>query len=59
MSDHAKLLQDARPPRDKAVSILDHTREGCGTRAIGRLLVVETDADDIEVAKKRIGISEG
>ena len=33
-------LQDARLPPDKVVSILDHIREGCGTRATGRLLHV-------------------
>ena len=33
-------LQDARLSQDKAVSILDHIREGCGTRATSRLLWV-------------------
>ena len=33
-------LEDARLPPDKVVSILDHIREGCGTRATSRLLAV-------------------
>jgi hypothetical protein len=34
-------LQDARLPQDKAVSLLEHLREGCGTRATSRLVGVD------------------
>jgi hypothetical protein len=34
-------LQDSRLPQDKAVSILEHIREGTGTRATGRLVKVD------------------
>src|SRR4051794_7010294 len=33
----ATPLERSRLPRDKVVSILEHLREGCGTRATGRL----------------------
>jgi transposase-like protein len=34
-------LQDSRLPQDKAVSLLEHIREGCGTRATSRLVKVD------------------
>ncbi len=34
-------LEDARLAADQVVSILDHIREGCGTRATSRLLGVD------------------
>ena len=34
-------LEDARLPEDRAVSLLEHLREGCGTRATSRLLKVD------------------
>ena len=34
-------LQGARLPQDKAVSLLEHIREGCGTRATSRLVGVD------------------
>jgi transposase-like protein len=34
-------LEDARLPSDKALALLDHSREGCGTRATSRLVKVD------------------
>jgi transposase-like protein len=34
-------LEDSRLPPDKAVALLDHIREGCGTRATSRLVKVD------------------
>ena len=34
-------LEDSRLPADKVVSLLDHLREGCGTRATSRLVGVD------------------
>jgi transposase-like protein len=34
-------LEGGRLPEDKAVSLLEHIREGCGTRATSRLLQVD------------------
>jgi transposase-like protein len=34
-------VQDSRLPQDKAVSLLEHLREGCGTRATSRLVKVD------------------
>jgi len=36
----ATPLERSRLPEDKVVSILDHLREGCGTRATSRLVRV-------------------
>ena len=35
------VLEHARLPDDKALSVLKHLREGCGTRATGRLVGVD------------------
>jgi hypothetical protein len=35
------VLEQARLPDDKALAILKHLREGCGTRATGRLVEVD------------------
>src|SRR3954471_4387902 len=35
------VLQHARLPEEKALAILKHLREGCGTRATGRLVEVD------------------
>ena len=35
------VLEQARLPDDKAFSVLKHLREGCGTRATGRLVGVD------------------
>ncbi len=34
------VLEHSRLPLDKAISVLDHLREGCGTRSTGRLVKV-------------------
>lgn len=34
-------LEDSRLPEDKAISLLEHIREGCGTRATSRLVKVD------------------
>lgn len=34
-------LEDCRLPQDKALALLEHLREGCGTRATGRLVKVD------------------
>jgi hypothetical protein len=36
-------LERSQLPRDKAVSVLDHLREGCGVRATSRLTGVSRD----------------
>jgi transposase-like protein len=35
------VLEGCRLPEDKAVSMLEHIREGCGTRATSRLVKVD------------------
>src|SRR3954471_14126014 len=35
------VLEHARLPDDKALAVLKHLREGCGTRATGRLVDVD------------------
>ena len=35
------VLEQARLPEEKALAILKHLREGCGTRATGRLVEVD------------------
>ena len=35
------VLEHSRLPEEKALAILDHLREGCGTRATGRLVEVD------------------
>ena len=35
------VLEHSRLPEEKALAILDHLREGCGTRATGRLVAVD------------------
>ena len=35
------VLEDARLPQDKVVALLEHIREGCGTRATSRLVKVD------------------
>ena len=37
------VLWESRLPTGKALSILDHIREGCGTRSTSRLVHVSTD----------------
>ncbi|MBF0544624.1 MAG: hypothetical protein HQM08_09330 [Candidatus Riflebacteria bacterium] len=37
------VLSESRLPEEKVISILDHIREGCGTRATSRLLHVCKD----------------
>jgi len=37
------VLEHCRLPVDKAISVLDHLREGCGTRSTGRLVGVSKD----------------
>jgi transposase-like protein len=34
-------LEDSRLPQDKALALLEHVREGCGTRATSRLVKVD------------------
>jgi len=38
------VLEHCRLPKDKALSVLDHLREGCGTRSTGRLVKVTPNA---------------
>jgi len=38
------VLEHCRLPKEKALSVLDHLREGCGTRATGRLVNVTSNA---------------
>ena len=44
-------LERSRLPPDKAVSVLDHLREGCGVRATSRLTGVSRDAVSRHLAK--------
>ena len=37
-------LEHCRLPKAKALSVLNHLREGCGTRSTGRLVGVSTNA---------------
>jgi transposase-like protein len=37
------VLEQARLPHEKAVAVLDHLRQGCGTRATSRLVDVDKD----------------
>ena len=37
------VLEQSRLPQEKAVALLEHIREGCGTRATSRLLDVHRD----------------
>ncbi len=37
------VFWESRLPQEKALSLLDHIREGCGTRATGRLVHVDKD----------------
>ena len=37
------VLEQARLPHEKAVAVLDHLRQGCGTRATSRLVDVNKD----------------
>lgn len=37
------VLSESRLPEDKAISLLDHIREGCGTRVTSRLLHLSKD----------------
>ena len=37
------VLERAQLPQEKAVAILEHLRQGCGTRATSRLLDVDKD----------------
>jgi hypothetical protein len=44
-------LERSQLPTDKAVSVLDHLREGCGVRATSRLTGVSRDAVSRHLAK--------
>ena len=44
-------LERSQLPTDKAVSVLDHLREGCGIRATSRLTGVSRDADSRHLAR--------
>jgi len=44
-------LERSQLPADKAVSVLDHLREGCGIRATSRLTGVSRDAISRHLAK--------
>src|SRR6478735_6136915 len=44
-------LERSQLPTDKAVSVLDHLREGCGIRATSRLTGVSRDAISRHLAK--------
>src|SRR5215467_1128230 len=44
-------LERSQLPPDKAVSVLDHLREGCGIRATSRLTGVSRDAVSRHLAK--------
>ena len=37
------ILEQARLPHEKAIAVLDHLRQGCGTRATSRLVNVDKD----------------
>src|SRR3954470_14935037 len=44
-------LERSQLPTDKAVSVLDHLREGCGVRATSRLTGVSRDAVSRHLAR--------
>ena len=45
------VLEHARLPDDKALALLNHLREGCGTRATGRLVEVDKNTVTRYLAK--------
>jgi hypothetical protein len=45
------VIEHARLPDDKALAILKHIREGCGTRATGRLVDVDKNTVTRHLAK--------
>ena len=45
------VLEHARLPDEKALAILNHLREGCGTRATGRLVEVDKNTVTRYLAK--------
>lgn len=45
------VLEHARLPDEKALAILKHLREGCGTRATGRLVEVDENTVTRYLAK--------
>ena len=45
------VLEHARLPDDKALAILKHLREGCGTRATSRLVDVDKNTVTRDLAK--------
>ena len=45
------VLEHSRLPDEKALAILDHLREGCGTRATGRLVAVDKNTVTRYLAK--------
>src|SRR4051812_32297064 len=45
------VLEHARLPDDKALAILKHLREGCGTRSTGRLVEVDKNTVTRYLAK--------
>ncbi len=45
------VLEQARLPDEKALAILKHLREGCGTRATGRLVEVDKNTVTRYLAK--------
>ena len=44
-------LEQARLPDEKALAVLDHIREGCGTRATSRLVKVDKNTVTRYIAK--------
>jgi len=47
------VLEQARLSEDKVVSIIEHLREGCGTRATGRLVNVSNGTVSRYIKKSR------
>jgi transposase-like protein len=45
------VLEQARLPDEKALAVLDHIREGCGTRATSRLVKVDKNTVTRYIAK--------
>jgi transposase-like protein len=45
------VLEQARLPDEKALAVLKHLREGCGTRATGRLVEVDKNTVTRYLAK--------
>ena len=45
------VLEQARLPDEKALAVLNHLREGCGTRATGRLVEVDKNTVTRYLAK--------